>query len=218
MCKNNKIRQVWQQQIFAVFEDEAQDSSPLQEQLISALASKKNDCNLIRVGDPNQAINSTFTPADPVYFNWFCEICKSQNKLAEMNQAGRSSQIIIDAANLLLEWVNKKWIGELQKRQEFTISSDKKETQKVVIPFRLQSIKPVNKNDPQPNANPASVGQGLELYIPDDIYHTIELIRQRIIELLTKNTDHNAAILVREVSNIADHISPSGQNRFVCNE
>jgi len=29
--------------------------------------------NLIRVGDPNQAINSTFTPADPIYFRRFCE-------------------------------------------------------------------------------------------------------------------------------------------------
>ncbi|MGL5034922.1 MAG: UvrD-helicase domain-containing protein, partial [Microcystaceae cyanobacterium] len=95
----------WQQQIFGVFEDEAQDSSPLQEQLITRLAQDPDDSNivnLIRVGDPNQAINSTFTPADPMYFNWFCENCQKQQKFTNMDQAGRSSQIIIDAANFVL--------------------------------------------------------------------------------------------------------------------
>ncbi|MDJ0844800.1 ATP-dependent helicase [Crocosphaera sp.] len=198
VLKNPKIREIWQQQIFAVFEDEAQDSSPLQEQLISALATNKTDCNLIRVGDPNQAINSTFTPADPVYFNWFCETCKNQNKLAEMTQAGRSSWIIIEAANFLLKWVNQQWEIERKKQRKKQSISEVREDKKEVIPFRLQTIETVSKNDPQPNANPEPVGEGLELYRPDDIYHTVDLIRQRIIELLNKNPDHNAAILVRE--------------------
>ncbi|MGK7884087.1 MAG: ATP-dependent helicase [Crocosphaera sp.] len=198
VLENQKIRQVWQQQIFAVFEDEAQDSSPLQERLISALASKDNDCNLIRVGDPNQAINSTFTPADPVYFNWFCETCKTQDKLAEMTQAGRSSKIIIDAANFVLTWVNKQWKIDAEKQDQKQLIYDIQEDKKPVIPFRLQNIETVSKDDPQPNANPEAVGEGLELYYPDDIYHTVELIRERIIELLSKNPDHNAAILVRE--------------------
>ncbi|MGK7880131.1 MAG: ATP-dependent helicase [Crocosphaera sp.] len=198
VLENPKIRQVWQQQIFAVFEDEAQDSSPLQERLISALASKENDCNLIRVGDPNQAINSTFTPADPVYFNWFCETCKTQDKLAEMTQAGRSSNIIIDAANFVLKWVNQQWKIDAKKQDKKQLISDIEEDAKQVIPFRLQNIETVSKDDPQPNANPQAVGQGLELYYPDDIYHTVELIKERIIELLSKNTDQNAAILVRE--------------------
>lgn len=193
------IRQFWQQQVFAVFEDEAQDSSPLQERLISSLADSENKLNnfpnLIRVGDPNQAINSTFTPANPVYFNWFCETCKTQDRLALMNQAGRSSQIIIDAANFVLQWVNQQWeIAAAKRKQKQLIET----TQKEVIPFRLQTIEPVPKNDPQPDANPNPTGQGLELYQPDDIYQTVDLIRQRVIELLTKNPEHNAAILVRE--------------------
>ncbi|MEL4893969.1 ATP-dependent helicase [Crocosphaera sp. Alani8] len=198
VLKKPKIREMWQQQIFAVFEDEAQDSSPLQEQLISALASGEKDCNLIRVGDPNQAINSTFTPADPVYFNWFCETCKNEDRLAEMTQAGRSSKIIIDAANFALKWVNKQWKIEAEKQQEKQLTSNTQEDKKEVVPFRLQTIETVSKDDPQPNANPKSVGEGLELYCPDDIYHTVDLIRERIIELLTKNPEHNAAILVRE--------------------
>ncbi|HEY9895421.1 MAG TPA: ATP-dependent helicase, partial [Candidatus Sericytochromatia bacterium] len=64
-----QVRQSWQQQVFAVFEDEAQDSSPLQTRLLEILAADPADptsydrTNLVRVGDPNQAINSTFTPA-----------------------------------------------------------------------------------------------------------------------------------------------------------
>ncbi len=193
-----KIREFWQQQIFAVFEDEAQDSSPLQERLISTLATNENNCNLIRVGDPNQAINSTFTPADPVYFNWFCETCKKEEKLAEMTQAGRSSKIIIDAANFVLKWVNQQWEFESEKKQEQGLISDPEKPGKEVIPFRLQKIETVSKNDPQINANPEPVGEGLELYIPDDIYHTVDLIKDKVIELLTKNPAHNAAILVRE--------------------
>ncbi|MEB3193351.1 MAG: ATP-dependent helicase, partial [Snowella sp.] len=103
----------WQQQIFGVFEDEAQDSSPLQEALITRLASSvhhpETPANLIRVGDPNQAINSTFTPADPLYFNWFCEQCDRQDQFATMDQAGRSNPIIIKAANFVLHWVNQNW-------------------------------------------------------------------------------------------------------------
>ena len=194
-----KVRQFWQQQVFAVFEDEAQDSSPLQERLISSLADNENNLdgvpNLIRVGDPNQAINSTFTPADPVYFNWFCETCKMQDKLALMNQAGRSSQIIIDAANFVLQWVNQQWsIAAEKRKQKQLIETDQKE----IIPFRLQTIEPVAKSDPQPDANPEPMGRGLEIYQPDDIYHTVDLIRQKVIYLLQNNPDHNAAILVRE--------------------
>ena len=118
---NKAIRQMWQNQVFAVFEDEAQDSSPLQEKLISLLAVDSTNSNappnLVRVGDPNQAINSSFTPADPVYFNWFCETCKAQGKLATMDQAGRSSQIIIDGANFVLNWVNRGW-GEGERGRE----------------------------------------------------------------------------------------------------
>ncbi|MGK7934020.1 MAG: ATP-dependent helicase [Microcystaceae cyanobacterium] len=185
-----EIRQYWQQQIFAVFEDEAQDSSPLQEQLISCLAinpeTKKS--NLIRVGDPNQAINSTFTPADPVYFNYFCETCDRKDKLATIDQAGRSNITIIKAANLMLEWVNNRWQNQTKKDPINALS----------LPFRLQTINPVDKGDPQPNANPDAVGKGLEIYTPKDIYQTVELIGNRVIQLFADNPQTNAAILVRE--------------------
>ena len=58
VLENPEIRQIWQHQIFAVFEDEAQDSSPLQERLITILAQDfdQNESNLVSVGEPNKAI------------------------------------------------------------------------------------------------------------------------------------------------------------------
>ena len=192
------IRQLWQNQVFAVFEDEAQDSSPLQEKLLRTLATDANNSdappNLVRVGDPNQAINSTFTPADPIYFNWFCEICSDRGRLSTMDMAGRSSRIIIDAANFMLRWVNQREKGKEGERGREVDNSHSP----VEMPFRVQDIRPVDPEDPQPDANPEPVGRGLEIYTPDDIYHTVELIQKRAIELLEQNPDRNAAILVRE--------------------
>ncbi|PPS40713.1 ATP-dependent helicase [Chroococcidiopsis sp. TS-821] len=178
-----------QNQVFAVFEDEAQDSTPLQTKLLEILATDPNtpdSPHLIRVGDPNQAINSTFTPADPIYFRQFCEECETQNRLATMDQAGRSSQIIIEAANFALNWVNRAYQNKISERQS------------AALPFRLQQIRPVAASDPQPDANPAPIGRGLELYTPRDIHHTAELIGKRLVELFTENPNGSVAILVRE--------------------
>lgn len=182
------MRLLWQNQVYGVFEDEAQDSSPLQEKLISILASngEQSDAapNLVRVGDPNQAINSTFTPADPIYFNWFCESCQEQNNLTTMNQAGRSSKIIIDSANFVVNWVNQQWSKFPQPQSS--------------LPFRLQNIVMVEAGDPQPDANPQPEGSGVVICSPDDVYQTVTLIAQQAIALLTANPHRNAAILVRE--------------------
>jgi DNA helicase-2/ATP-dependent DNA helicase PcrA len=184
VLKNDAVRQLWQKQFFAVFEDEAQDSTPLQFQLLETLAANPNNpdtpLNLIRVGDPNQAINSTFTPADPIYFNWFCEACNDSGRLATMDQAGRSTPIIIDAANFVLNWVNRSQLTGVEQA------------------FRPQIIRPVNADDPQADANPNPVGRGLEIYTPRDIYQTVELIGERVVELFAQNPSHRAAVLVRE--------------------
>ena len=140
VLEDDVICQEWQQQIFGVFEDEAQDSSPLQEKLINRLAldphRHQKSPNLIRVGDPNQAINSTFTPADPVYFNWFCENCESQGNFSTMDQAGRSSQIIIDAANYLLHWINQLWNLSDQDQQSKPFNFQPTLTKKLTTPLR----------------------------------------------------------------------------------
>jgi len=193
------VRHYWQQQVFAVFEDEAQDSSPLQTRLLEILAAdpaQSDLLNLVRVGDPNQAINSTFTPADPIFFREFCDACNSwndpygnrQNRLATMTQAGRSTISIINAANFVLEWVNRSKLAGTEQ------------------PFRLQKIQPVPLGDPQLNPDPE--GRGLELYTPSDVFQTVELIGRRSLQLFQSDPDGSAAVLVRT----------NEQGRFVARE
>ncbi|MEH2310094.1 MAG: ATP-dependent helicase [Nostoc sp.] len=203
VLENDSARRIEQNQVFAVFEDEAQDSSPLQTQLLEILASDGDNrdnsslltphssLNLVRVGDPNQAINSTFTPADPIYFRQFCEECDRIERLATMDQAGRSTRIIIEAANFALKWINNQSLAKTNNGQQ---TPDNRQ-----VPFRLQTIRLVEVGDPQKGANPAPVGRGLELYTPRDIHHTVELLSQRVIELFGEDpTKTSAAILVRE--------------------
>ncbi len=194
---HDSVKARWQSQVFAVFEDEAQDSSPLQTKLLELLATNPTDPtqqHLVRVGDPNQAINSTFTPADPVYFRDFCQTCAIENRLAEMNQAGRSSQRIIDAANFVLRWVNYTYGN----------ASDDEKTP----PFRVQAIHPVEINDPQCDANPKPEGLGLEIHTPPTVHQTVEWIGKRTIDLFTQHPEHTAAVLVRT----------NEQGRFVVRE
>lgn len=218
---NDSARQLWQDQVFGVFEDEAQDSSPLQTQLLEILAANANDAehplNLIRVGDPNQAINSTFTPADPIFFREFCAQCEQQGRLAELDQAGRSTAIIMDAANMMLNWVNQ-FCDQLrhQRISEQGATESPTHIELDALPFRPQTIHPVAINDPQPDANPAPEGYGLEIHTPEDVYQTVELIGQRVEQLLTTHPQQTAAILVREnkhgrfIANLLRHPAQHG--------
>ncbi len=182
VLQNPTCLEQWRSRVFAVFEDEAQDSSPLQTQLLEILSTdpETQQQNLIRVGDPNQAINSTFTPADPIFFRNFCDRCSEEETLAEMTQAGRSSPIILDAANFVLDWVNARAIAETKS-----------------LPFRTQHILPVSLGDPQPDANPDPEGLGLEIHRPNDTFETVKRIGDRILKLLDCNPGMSVAILVR---------------------
>ena len=212
VLENLSVRERWQTQVFAVFEDEAQDSSPLQTKLLELLATNPSDSenqqNLVRVGDPNQAINSTFTPADPVFFRQFCQECSHDDRLAEMNQAGRSSQVIIDAANFVLSWVNRNYSRVADGHDEAVEFTTDFTTQFSATPFRPQAIHPVAFDDPQADANPVPIGLGLEIYTPEDVYKTVELIGQRSLALFADNPDAQAAVLVRT----------NEQGRFVARE
>ena len=212
VLENPSVRSRWQTQVFAVFEDEAQDSSPLQTKLLELLATNPSDSenqqNLVRVGDPNQAINSTFTPADPVFFRQFCQECSHDDRLAEMNQAGRSSQVIIDAANFVLSWVNRNYSRVADGHDEAVEFTTDFTTQFSATPFRSQAIHPVAFDDPQADANPVPIGLGLEIYTPEDVYKTVELIGQRSLALFADNPDAQAAVLVRT----------NEQGRFVARE
>lgn len=83
-----------------ILEDEAQDSSQLQQELLKLLSDGKN---WVRVGDPNQAINTTFTTANPDFLRDF--LTDKQVNVYSLDQAGRSAPPIIDLANDLVAWI-----------------------------------------------------------------------------------------------------------------
>jgi DNA helicase-2/ATP-dependent DNA helicase PcrA len=111
-----------------ILEDEAQDSSRLQQNILGLLSGP--DGNWVRVGDPNQAIFETFTTASPELLREFI----SQNPSVDMPESGRSQQSIIDLANYLIDWVmNEHPIEDARTA--------------LAPPY----IEPVPPGDPQPN-------------------------------------------------------------------
>jgi DNA helicase II / ATP-dependent DNA helicase PcrA len=185
VLQNPAACRYWQNQVYGVFEDEAQDSSPLQFQLLQLLAGQADQIspNLIRVGDPNQSINSSYTSADPTDFRDFCDRCALQDQLASMNQAGRSAGSIINAANHILHWGNRFLQPEATRTELGTV-------------FWEQDIHLVEIDDPQPN--PIAIDQGIEVHRPQNIFQSIEQIAARIIGLYDQNQDLSMAILVRD--------------------
>ncbi|MGN0004914.1 MAG: ATP-dependent helicase [Candidatus Gastranaerophilaceae bacterium] len=81
-----------------VIEDEAQDSSELQQKLLLLLSSKYG--NLLRIGDINQAITSSFTDSDPKCFKKFFD----KSKKMVMKSSQRSSVQIQKLANDLIDY------------------------------------------------------------------------------------------------------------------
>lgn len=92
-----------QQQWPVILEDEAQDSSLIQETVLRKLTGTLR--NWVRVGDPNQAINETFTTADPVFLKNF--LLESDKKI-NLQDSGRSTVSILKLANNLIKWVQEE--------------------------------------------------------------------------------------------------------------
>jgi DNA helicase-2/ATP-dependent DNA helicase PcrA len=83
-----------------ILEDEAQDSTPLQETILKMLS--RDHGNWVRVGDPNQAIMTTFTASDVRFFRAFLK--RDDVKRMPLSVSGRSGQKIINLANDLALW------------------------------------------------------------------------------------------------------------------
>lgn len=100
LLENNKdVLEYYQNICKYVIEDEAQDSSGIQQKLIGLLSGKYK--NLIRCGDINQAITTTFSNADVEGFRQFI---KTADKSVEMNRSQRCTQDVMDLANRAVEW------------------------------------------------------------------------------------------------------------------
>lgn len=94
--ENEDIRNYYQDICRYIIEDEAQDSSSVQQRLINILSAKHK--NLIRCGDINQAITTTFTNADVKGFRKFIKESQDVN----MNCSQRCCEGVWKLANELL--------------------------------------------------------------------------------------------------------------------
>jgi DNA helicase-2/ATP-dependent DNA helicase PcrA len=157
-----------------ILEDEAQDSSQLQEQILRLLAGESG--NWVRVGDPNQAIFETFTTASPQHLLDF--IHAEADQYRELPDSGRCQPSIIALANQLIKWVNGEH-PEPAVRDALT------------VPY----IHPAPEGDPQPN--PPDDPQGIKLigrqYTPEQ---EVEAVVKSIDRWLPEHTDSTVAVLV----------------------
>jgi len=172
-----------------ILEDEAQDSSKLQEQILRLLAGslpgRANDSaaeikpergNWVRVGDPNQAIFETFTTASPEHLLNF--IHDEADEYRELPDSGRCQPSIIELANQLIHWVNNEHPAA-QARGALT------------VPF----IQAAPEGDPQPN--PPDDPGGLKLigrkYTPEE---EVEAVVKSIERWLPEHREATLAVLV----------------------
>jgi len=157
-----------------VLEDEAQDSSPLQELMLSLLTAEHG--NWVRVGDPNQSINASFTSADPKYLRQF--VSSRNVKQLPLPNSGRSALPIIDLANQLIDWA----------RQEHPFLSPE-------TPLAPPHILPTGENDPQANPPPGdpAVFFHNRALTPDQ---EVRDIRRSLRRWLPENSDKTVAVLV----------------------
>ncbi|MBR1460518.1 ATP-dependent helicase [bacterium] len=81
-----------------IIEDEAQDSSSVQQKLITLLSGKYK--NVIRCGDVNQSITATFSNADVEGFRRFI----TENQNVSMDCSQRCAHDVWECANSLVKW------------------------------------------------------------------------------------------------------------------
>ncbi len=100
--ENTDILEHYQDICKYIIEDEAQDSSSIQQELIGLLSGKHK--NLIRCGDINQAITTTFSNADVEGFRKFI----SESNDISMNCSQRCTKDVWQLANNLVKYASTK--------------------------------------------------------------------------------------------------------------
>jgi DNA helicase-2/ATP-dependent DNA helicase PcrA len=156
-----------------ILEDEAQDSSRIQEEILRKLAGHGN---WVRVGDPNQAIFETFTTANPQLLKDF--IAREADKKEELPVSGRSQPHIIDLANALIEWV--------------TASHPQPACRDALTPPYIQAA---SAGDPQPNPAPDAGGIHIigKKHTPEE---EVEAVVKSLEKWLPEHLDWTVAVLV----------------------
>ncbi len=156
-----------------ILEDEAQDSSQMQENILRLLAGHGN---WVRVGDPNQAIYETFTTADPKLLRAFLD--HEADFVNQLPVSGRSQPCLIDLANHLIEWT--------------TTSHPALICHDALLPPYIQ---PTDSSDPQPNppADPQAIRLIPKKYTPEQ---EIEAVVKSLKAWLPEHRDWTVAVLV----------------------
>ena len=168
---NEILRQRWPY----ILEDEAQDSVPLQEILLSALTGTTG--NWVRVGDPNQAITSTFTAAHPRFFNAFMD--KPDVLSRPLPNSGRSAPLIMGAANAIIHWVcDHHPVPEVQETA-----------------FRRQEILPTPPGDAQANPPDSEANIVIKVYRHRE-EEELPGVARLAMEYTRRHPEHTLAILV----------------------
>jgi DNA helicase-2/ATP-dependent DNA helicase PcrA len=168
-----------------ILEDEAQDSSILQEKILRLLVG--TDGNWVRVGDPNQAIYASFTTANPNLLKSFLE--EPGVRKEDLPESGRSCQSIINLANGMIDWVEHEHPNH--------------EVRDALTPPFIQQTKP---GDPQPNPpdDPGAV-EFVNWQMSDQA--ELDFLVERVQAWLEKNPKSTVVVLAflnDRVAKIAD--------------
>ena len=157
-----------------ILEDEAQDSSRLQEEILRLLSGENG--NWVRVGDPNQAIYETFTTASPKYLLNF--IHEPDVVSFTLPESSRSTFSIMEAANYLIQWTRTSH-PNLGLRDALT--------QAVILPV-----------DPAAGeTNPADQPDGIKLISkPFESEKELEAVVRSLESWLKTNSDKTVAVLL----------------------
>lgn len=156
-----------------ILEDEAQDSSLAQEKMLRLLTAAHG--NWVRVGDPNQAIHTTFTSADSRFLQRFLREHSKQART--LPNSGRSALPIIEVANELIRW---------SQENHPTLSGD------LALSYPL--IEPTPPGDPQPNppAGKPAVHFYEKALSPDE---ELDVIVRSVKRWVAENPDKTVAVL-----------------------
>jgi DNA helicase-2/ATP-dependent DNA helicase PcrA len=157
-----------------ILEDEAQDSSRLQQEILQRLAGP--DANWVRVGDPNQSVHTTFTTANPELLREF--MASPEVFAVTMPSSGRSTPAIIDLANHLVDWA-------VNEHPEPACRDA----------FYPQHIEPTPPGDPQPNPS----GEARVVYLDETEYtpeRELRVVADSLARWVPEHPEETVAVLV----------------------
>lgn len=179
-----------------ILEDEAQDSSMLQEKILRLLADAGS--SWVRVGDPNQAIYETFTTANPRFLRDFMH---EPGVISHtLPNSGRSTASIIDLANHLIDWT--------------TSNHPIKEMRDALTPPRIE-LTPEGDPQPNPKDNPKGIHFHLSRLEPAE---EIQLIVRSLKKLQSNGMKGTIAVLVPRNDRGAELVSALQNANIECVE